>query len=292
MVKLSIIILNYKTKELTLACIDSIVKNYKEELDRGDLEIILVDNASEDDSINAFKKSKHFKYLNLVLSRENLGFGKGNNLGGEKSKGEFLLFLNSDTEIKDDGFSKMVEFIKENKSVGILGGKLYFPDGRVQSSVGKFYTLFNLFLMLFGGERAGFLRESPAKITKVDWVSGACMMIKRDIFEKVGGFDKNIFMYMEDVDICYVARKIGYSTYFYPNILLLHNERGSSNKTFAILNIYKGVKYFYKKHMPGWRYDVALFLLKAKATVVKSIGTILGNSYYVQTYGQALEILK
>lgn len=292
MVKLSIIILNYRTKELTLKCIESIVKNYKSQLEEREFEIVLVDNASGDDSVQSFKQSNHLNHFKLVESRENLGFGKGNNLGAEKSSGKALLFLNSDTEILDDGLLGMVNFIDKNKNCAILGGKLHFPDGKIQLSVGKFYTLFNLFLMLFGGERAGLLRESPDKISKVDWVSGACLMIKRDIFEEIKGFDKNIFMYMEDVDICYVAKKLGLYTYFYPNISLLHKERGSSNKTFAILNIYKGVRYFYKKHMPGWKYELAIYLLWLKAKLVKTIGLVFSKPYYVETYGQALDILK
>lgn len=289
---LSIITLNYKTKELTLTCIESIVKNYKKELDEKEFEIILIDNGSGDNSIEEFKKSSYANYFKLIESKDNLGFGNGNNLGADKASGQYLLFLNSDTEVKDGGFIKMVNFLSENKTAGVLGGKLYFPDGRIQDSVGKFYTLFNLFLMLFGGEKAGFLRQSPNKIAKVDWVSGACLMIKKEIFEKIKGFDKNIFMYMEDVDLCYSAKKLGFATYFYPNLSLLHKERGSSNKTFAIVNIYKGVKYFYKKHFSNWEYNLALFLLRTKAIMVKCVGKLTGNSYYVQTYDQALKVLK
>lgn len=288
MLNLSIIILNYNTKDLTLRCLESIFNHYLRKIEGGQIEVILVDNASSDGSVEKIKNSKFAKKINLIESRENLGFAKGNNLGAQHAKGEYLLFLNSDTEVKDIGFERMTLFLKENPNVGILGGKLYFPDGKIQPSVGKFYNLINLFLMLFGAERLGALRESPNKITKVDWVSGACVMIRKNIFRKIGGFDKKIFMYMEDVELCYSAKKIGFDTYFYPNLSLLHKERGSSNKTFAIVNIYKGVIYFYKKHKPGWQYKTAKLFLLVKALISIAIGTLTFNKNLVKTYKSAI----
>src|SRR5680860_38346 len=194
MTKLSIVILNYKTKDLTLKCIESIINVYKEELKDKTFEIILVDNNSEDNSVKAFEKSEFTPYFNLIKGKENIGFGGGNNLGAKHSKGKYVLFLNSDTEVKDKGLLKMVDYMDKNEKVGILGGKLYFPDGKIQTSVGKFYNLGYLFLMLFGYEKLGFLRKSPKEITKVDWVSGALMMVKKGLFEKIGivTFNKNL----------------------------------------------------------------------------------------------------
>jgi len=99
---------------------------------------------------------------------------------------------------------------------------------------------------MLGLERAGLLRESPKQITKVDWVMGASLMISKKAFEKTGGFAKELFMYAEDMEFCYRAGKKGFATYFYPEVTLFHKERGSSNRTFAILNIYKGILFFTK----------------------------------------------
>ncbi len=291
---LSIIILSYNTKELTIACIDSIITQYKQELDNDRFEIIVVDNASADATAEAVEKLIHSAgsglNLKLIKSGENLGFSKGCNLGAKEAKGEFLLFLNSDTEIKDQGFIKMADYLKKNENIGILGGALKNENGTAQASVGKFYNLVNLLLAMLGLERAGFLRESPKEIKKVDWVSGASMMIGRKTFEKTGGFAKELFMYAEDMELCYRADKKGFPTYFYPEVTLFHKERGSSNRTFAILNIYKGILYFYKKHKPAWQYKIAAAILFMKALVLKTAGQLTKNQYLRETYGQALEL--
>ncbi len=291
--KLSIVILNFNTKELTLSCINSISSNYENELKKGEMEIIVADNASTDESVAAISNPKlQIPNFRLLENKDNLGFSKGNNRAVKKASGKFVLFLNSDTEIKDKGFLRMLEFMQNNDRVAILGGRLRNLDGSIQKSAGRFYSLFNLFLMLIGGERLGVLRQSPSKITRVDWVSGACMMVRKETFQKLGGFEEKLFMYMEDMELCFRAKKEGFFTYFYPNIELLHKERGSSNRTFAIIHIYEGILYFYKKYMPPWQYKVARELLFLKALFIKNLGKIIGNKYYEQTYGQSLGLFK
>ena len=286
---LSIIILSFNTKDLTIDCLNAIVAQYKQELDKDEFEIILVDNASSDDTIKT-AKNLNLKNLKIIESQENLGFSKGCNLGAKNASGEYLLFLNSDTEIKDQGFVKMVDYLKKNEKVGILGGALKNENGKAQPSAGRFYNLLTLFLTMIGLERLGFLRESPKGIKRVDWVSGASMMIKKKIFEKIGGFEKELFMYAEDMEFCYRANKKGFATYFYPEVTLFHKEIGSSNRTFAILNIYKGILFFYKKHKPIWEYRTASAILFSKACILKKIGQLTRNKYLQETYGQALEL--
>jgi GT2 family glycosyltransferase len=286
---LSIIILNYNTKDLTIDCIKSINELYKEELIKGVFEIILVDNASTDESVTAFKKLKT-ENLKLVESKENLGFSKGCNLGVASARGDYLLFLNSDTKIKDQGFMKMVEYFKKNKNLGILGGALKNENGTSQLSAGKFYSLLNLFLMMLGFERLGFLRNSPRAIEEVDWVSGACLMIKRKVFKVIGGFEKELFMYGEDMELCFRARQNGFKTYFYPEIMLFHEERGSSNRSFAIINIYKSILFFYKKYKPSWQYKIARFILHSKSSILNVVGLLIHKKYLVETYGKTLEL--
>lgn len=287
--ELSIIILSYNTKDLTLNCIGSIVEQYKNELDKKLFEIIVVDNASEDGSVQTLQKLKT-EGLRVIESKENLGFSKGCNLAAKGAKGEFLIFLNSDTQIKDQGFLKMTDFFKKNEDAGILGAKLKNEDGTNQPSAGKFYNLLNLFFMSLGVERLGFLRESPNVTKKVDWVSGASLMIRKKIFEKVGGFEKDLFMYWEDVEICYKVKEKGFYIYFYPEVTLYHKELGSSNRSFAILNIYKGILLFYKKHKSSLEYNLVKLMLFSKAFILNSFGKISGNKYLVETYGKTLEL--
>ncbi len=289
MTKLSIIVLSYNTKNLTCECLKSIFEQYEKELKIGEFEVILVDNASKDGTVDAISDIR-YSDIKIIKNKENLGFSKGNNVGVGNAAGKFVLFLNSDTEIKDKGLLKMVEFLDNNKHIAIVGGRMENEDGSVQPSAGKFYSILNLFILLFGGGRMGLLRSSPSRISKADWVSGACMMVKKDIFKKIGGFDEKLFMYMEDVEVCFRARKAGYLTYYYPFISLLHKERRSSNKTFAIVHIYEGILYFFKKYKPKWQYDLAKSMLKTKALALVVLGKIVNNKYLQDTYSQALKI--
>lgn len=286
---LSIVILSYNTKDLVISSIDSLLKHYKEELEDNKFEIIVVDNASEKETIDAISsKLNNIKNSRLIKSKENLGFGKGCNLGADNAYGEYVLFLNSDTLVSGKGFLEMADFLKSNPKVAVLGGKLVNFDGTPQASVGKFYNMINFFIMLFGGEKHGFLKSSPKKTQKVDWVSGACMMVSKKIFNSIGGFDRNIFMYLEDMELSYRALKKGYETYFFPNSQVRHKEFGSSSRTFAVVNIYKGLLYFYKKHKSILEYLAVWISLFLKALGVYILGRLTNNSYYIKTYGQAL----
>lgn len=285
---LSIVVLNYKTKELTISCLTSLFNLFKEELEDNVLEILAVDNASGDGSYEALLElSKNKKGIKVIKSEKNLGFGGGNNLGVKNSKGDFILFLNSDTEVLDKGFLKMTEFLNKNPKVGILGPKLINFDGTDQPSAGNFYGLSNLLIMLLGLEK----RRSPKKIEKVDWISGAAAMVRKKVFERIGRFDEKIFIYAEDMELCFRAKILGFDTYFFPGASVKHVERGSSDRTFAIVNIYKNILYFYKKHKSYLEYVIAKFLLISKAVAVYSLGKILRNRYYVDTYSKAIKAI-
>src|SRR3989344_4542004 len=151
---LSIVILSYNTPDLISQCISSIKKIFSEELEEKEIEIIVVDNGSEKENFSKLENRLFgLDYVRLIKSRQNLGFSRGCNLGAEKSNGDFILFLNSDTQILDKGFLGMANFLKENSDVVIVGAKLINSDKSLQYSVGKFYDLLMFFLMLFGLER-------------------------------------------------------------------------------------------------------------------------------------------
>ncbi|OIP58237.1 MAG: hypothetical protein COX79_02275 [Candidatus Levybacteria bacterium CG_4_10_14_0_2_um_filter_36_16] len=284
--KLSIVILTYNTKKLTLECIDSIIKNYKDEIEEKIIEIIVVDNASSDGTANSLSGKK---YVNMFCNTENSGFSKGCNLGAEKAKGKYLLFLNSDTKTFDKGFIKMTDFLDANENVAILGGGLTNTDGTKQKTAGNFYNLFNLSLVLAGFERFGLIRKYPKNITQVDWVGGGCMMVRCDVFEKLWGFDPRIFMYMEDMEFCFRAKKMGYLTFFFPDIKVEHSQHKSSNRGFAIEHIYKGILYFYKKHTNYFEYLFVKILLIIKAIVAIFVGFTFNKDYLRKTYMSAIK---
>ncbi|MBI4098007.1 MAG: glycosyltransferase family 2 protein [Candidatus Levybacteria bacterium] len=290
---LSIVILSYNTLDFVLDAVKSLRERYDKELREKQVEIIVVDNASERRVVEELEESlSNSGGVVLIKSEENLGFGKGCNLGSKRSKGDFILFLNSDTRTLDRGFLEMADYLKINPKTAVLGGRLLNTYGTSQASVGKFYSLANFFIMLFGGEKFGLLRASPNKICQVDWVSGACFMVNKKIFNDLGGFDENMFMYMEDMEFCFRAKKKGYLTFYFPKVSVSHMREGSSNRTFAVVNIYRGILYFYKKHKSKAQYRIVRFFLWFKAMGVYLLGKFTNNSYYTNTYGQALKIFK
>jgi GT2 family glycosyltransferase len=291
---LSIILLNYNKPHLTLACLASLDEHFAKALSNDGFEIIIVDNASSDDSVAVLKqeiKSKKYSAVHLIENAQNDGFSKGCNIGAQKAKGEYFLFLNNDTVVGDNGIMDMVDYMQKNADAAIVGGQLTNMDGSAQSSVGSFYTPFKVFLLMTGMQKYGLLDKNPEDIAKVDWVKGGLLMIRREVFEALHGFDENIFMYTEDMELCYRAKLHGYHVYFYPHVKVLHEESGSSSRAFAIVNIYKNLLYFYKKHRPRSEYLFVKSLLRTKAVTLIGVGKVLKNSYYVQTYEKALKVI-
>jgi GT2 family glycosyltransferase len=145
--------------------------------------------------------------------------------------------------------------------------------------------------VLLGGERLRLIRKSGESLEKVDWVSGACLMIRQSLFKRLSGFDESFFMYMEDMELCFRAKKLGFLTYFYPDICLKHKELGSSNRTFAITHIYKGILYFYLKHKSYLEYLIVKALLIVKATVLIIVGSVTASSSLSNRYKKALSFI-
>lgn len=290
---LSIVTLNYNKSHLTVSCLVSLHQQFEKELAHGEIEVIVVDNASPDNSAEVLReeiKKKAYKNVHLIANSENAGFGKGCNLGAKHAKGEFVLFLNNDTIVKDRGVLTMAQYMNENRDVSILGGQLTNFDGSKQPSVGSFYTLDKVFMLLLGLQKYGIVDKNPDEIAEVDWVKGGLFMVRKHVFETLHGFDENIFMYTEDMELCYRAKLKGLKVYFYPDVHVLHQETGSSNRTFAIVNIYKNLLYFYKKHKSRQEYLLLRSLLFTKAVTLIGVGKVLRKPYYTQTYEKALKV--
>ncbi len=285
---LSIIVINYKTADLTKKCVESIYSLLGKKIG-DDVEVVIVDNDSGDMEIKKLQSIRDKLGFKLLISKKNLGFAAGCNLGAEMSEGQLLLLLNSDTKV-EGGIFEMAHALKKTDRFAILGGKILGEDKSVEKSSGKFYNLWNLFLMLSLGERFGIVRFSPKDFKKVDWVSGGFMMIKKDVFDKLEGFDESYFMYLEDMDLCLRAKKNGYLTYYYPNASVIHKKHASASRQFAIFNIYKSLIIFYKKNENKLRYNIAIALLYSKVLVALFIGKIFGRRAIVQTYEEALRL--
>jgi GT2 family glycosyltransferase len=288
---LSIVLLNYKKKDLTIACLHSLWEQYAKEFRDNTIEAIIIDNDSQDDSVAAIgEEIKKYNWHNMqvIANSSNAGFGAGCNLGARSAKGKYLLFLNNDTVVEDAGLLKMARYCEDHPEVSLLGGQLSNPDGSSQSSSGNFYTFWNALLLLLGGQRFGVVDGSPKKIQKVDWIKGGLFMIRKDVFERLHGFDEKIFMYTEDMELCYRANLAGKGVYFYPDVKVVHKEHGSASRSFAIVHIYKGLLYFYKKHRSPFEYGLLKVVMQGKAIVAIVLGKALGKKSLVDTYQQAL----
>lgn len=256
---ISIIIVNYKSKEKTLACLKSIA-----EADMGGLshEIIVVDNNSEDDSVEIIKKI--YPKIRIIKSEKNLGMGGGNNLGIKTAQAEFVLILNPDTIVKKDAITILYNFIKSDKQIGIIGPKLLNPDNTLQYSClrfPKFHTpiLRRTFLGQFTKSHLdNFLMKdcNHKEIKKVDWMIGSCLMIRKNILNKINnGFDERFFMYFEDTDLCKRAWQAGFKVVYNPLAIAIHDHaRASAGKPWYLFffnklsraHIASWIKYFYK----------------------------------------------
>lgn len=298
MADISIIILTYNSSNHISACLDSIFKFYGEEIKEKKLELIIVDNNSTDGTRGAVfdffqeEKSSELKIkikenLTFIQNRENTGFAKGANLGAEEAKGEILLFLNPDTKFVDKSLTK-ASFDLENKTA-IVGGKMKSAEG-VENSAGKFYSILNILFFALGIENIVGIRFAGDKKKYVDYVSGGFIFVEKKVFDELSGFDEKYFMYVEDMDLCFRAKKLGYKVLYNPEIALVHYKHGSSSRSFAIINIYKGIYYFFKKNRGQIEYFFVRLILSAKAIGVILLGFITRNREYVRTYKEALRV--
>ena len=294
---LSIVIVSYNTRKITHQCLESIYKSFRsyKSKDAPTFEIVLIDNAStKDDSVTYLTDyAKKHKNIQFVANGTNTGFGPANNQGVKLAKGTYTLLLNSDTIVLKDAIHKLFSFYKKNENTKhFVGPKLFNKDMTPQPSAASFYSLPIIFGALFlRGDYWGLTRYSPKILRKVDWVSGACIMTQKKYFEKVGGFDETIFMYMEEVDLLYRAKKMQMNTYYYPKSRLVHLGAASSNgKTFPILQVYRGFLFFYKKHHSRLALFFLRFLLRLKAALAWFLGFIINNNYLKHTYEEAFKV--
>jgi hypothetical protein len=226
---LSIIIANYNTCDLILNCIKSI----KSEESGVSREIIVVDNGSSDGSIHELEKlQKEDSFFTLIKNDNNYGFSKAVNQGIKIAQGEYILLLNSDTLVKRNSLGKLVDFAKTKNDAGVIGPKLIYGDGKVQTSVFNFPTVINAIREYWRGEKSVF--ESYTPQTKnpaiVDAVVGAAFLITPKALKTVGLLDERYFMYFEDLDYCKRVWKSGLKVYYLPGSEIVHYHGISGKK--------------------------------------------------------------
>ncbi len=284
---LSIIIPSFNTKHLTTRCLRSIIETLKHS--KMTYEIIVIDNASHDGSVEVLNKD--FPQVIKVLNKENVGYGTANNQGLKIAKGKYCLMLNSDIDALNGSLEKLLEFVRAHPK-SFVGGKLYNEDGSLQPSCGPGFTPWYVFLMLFcQADNLSITRYSPDRVTRVMWVSGACLLGTKQSFVDVGLFDQGIFMYMDEIEFLERARKKGYAVWFTPYARFIHTGAASSgNKRSPVKNIFRGLMYFYRKHYPGY-VTLLKSMLNTKGRSTIFIGRLFGKQDLVQIYEEGLELV-
>jgi GT2 family glycosyltransferase len=254
----SIILVNYNTANLLIKCIDSIYR-FTESLE---FEIIVVDNKSTDDSVQVVKTN--YPQVLCISSNENLGFGKGNNLGVKYARGEFLFLLNSDTLLMENSIAILHDFFTKKEKelyLGVIGCKLVDEQMQIANSGGGFPLVINdlkeyyyvLVEKLFNHTfppRDSYNFDAP--FLEIDYVIGADMFLRKSVYDEVGGFDEKYFMYYEESDMQIAIRKLGLKCYINTRTKILHLEGGSTNRrkfsSFKRIILQRSRNYYFKKN--------------------------------------------
>lgn len=278
---ISVIIVNYNTRDLLADCIESIIENTA----GVDYEIIIVDNASHDNSREAI--TSRFKYIKWVQSHENLGFGRANNMGAKHACGKYLFFLNSDTVLKNNALKLLVTAADNaGESLGAMGCILENPKGGTCHSYGKFISLKTEFCSML----SIYLRfiktkenTNPPYITvptMVDYVTGADLLVPKTVFESTGGFDSDFFMYCEEVDWQKRMADTGLCRIVVPGPKIVHLEGGSDKSSDRIWsasrlqNIYRSKRIYALKHFSTYErliLRITSYMLKTPALLIISL---------------------
>ena len=243
--KLSVIILNYNVQYFLQLCLQSVTEAIK----GLDAEIIVVDNKSEDSSCQMVRDS--FPEVILIANNENYGFSKGNNIGVERSRGEYVSILNPDTMVAEDTFKSLLQFSESQDKLGVVGCKLIDGTGKFLPESKRNVPTAMVSLQKMIGDSSSYyanrLKEDEAG--EVDILVGAFMFLRRQVFDEVKGFDEDYFMYGEDIDFCYKVLKLGYKNYYYPKTTILHfkGESTLKDKIYA-KRFYSAMQIFYNKH--------------------------------------------
>ncbi|WP_145324265.1 glycosyltransferase family 2 protein [Paenibacillus xylanexedens] len=246
---ISIIIVNFNTRQLTLDCLASVYASqtfYQ-------YEVIVIDNASHDGSVEAIREV--YPDVQLIANQNNSGFSVANNQGMEVAKGRYILLLNSDTVIQSDTLHTMIYFMDRHPEMGASGCKVILPDGSLDKACKRgfptpsasFYYAFGISRLFpdrpkFNQYQLGHL--SPDDEYPVDCLVGAFMLVRRETIEQVGGLDETFFMYGEDIDWCYRIKEAGWGIFYYPRTYIVHYKGASARR--------KPLKITYEFHRAMW----------------------------------------
>lgn len=233
---LSLIIVNYNVRDLLVACLESIQKAMR--ATPLTFEIIIVDNASSDGSQDAVRHG--FPSVRLIENSTNVGFAAANNCGLRNAGGRVLVLLNPDTTVPPGALESLTRYLDDHPDTGVVGPRLAYPDGSTQPSRRRFPTLLTGLMESTivqdywpenpAARRYYFTDQSNGVIQDVDWLVGACLVARREVFEQVGLLDEAFFMYSEEVEWCHRVRQAGWRIVYFPEATIVHHEGASSRQ--------------------------------------------------------------
>jgi GT2 family glycosyltransferase len=295
----SVLVVSYNTREMTLECLRSL-----EATTRAPHEVIVFDNASGDGSADAIADAfppDRYPHIRLIRSEKNLGFAGGNNAAALHASGHYILLLNPDTVVLEGAVDNLLAFAREVPHARIWGGRTLFPDGSLNpGSCWQRMTLWNVFSRtsglanIFPNSRffnpeayPGWKRDS---VRAVDLVSGCLLLMERDFWKELGGFDLDYFMYGEEADLCMRARKAGADPHITPEATIVHyGEASMPERSEKMSFLLKGKIELAKRHFPGWQRPLGVGLLRLwplTRVVTCRIGRLVFRSPQIEkTYG-------
>ena len=273
---LSVIIVNWNTKDLLCQCLDSLFQK----AEGIEMEIFVVDNGSIDGSVAAVRKK--FPEVRLIESPVNQGFAKANNQALSVSKGRYLLLLNPDTQVKDEAIPPMLSFMNAHAEAGVVGAQLLNADGSKQNSIANFPSLAtellnkSLLRRLFPEKFPGKEMDYPAPV-EVDSVIGACIMVRRKALEQVGLLDEEYFLFLEETDWCYRMKKAGWKIYHIPQAEVLHfqGKSAEAEKGKARIEYYRSRYHYFRKNRGSFQSSVLFIGLIIKLSVELVFATMV-----------------
>jgi len=292
-VDISILIVSWNVRELLRRCLQSVIGNGQLRITNNRLpitEIIVVDNASRDGTVDMLRAE--FPRVRVIANSENRGFTRANNQALALAQGRYLFLLNPDTELRPDALPTLFEYAEANPRVGMIGPQLFYGDGSPQSSRRRFPTRATAFLEStllqpwFPNHRVlthFYMRDTRDDATlQVDWINGAAMFVRRQVYAQIGGFDEAFFMYSEELDWCRRAKDAGWQIVYLPSAQITHYEGKSSEQAVAQRDIYfhsSKVRYFRKYHGAFFAEILRAFLLATFAFQIarESVKWILGH---------------
>jgi GT2 family glycosyltransferase len=264
---LSIIIINWNGAAVLQRCLASIYG-----VPQGiQFEVIVVDNASHDDSVAMVQRE--FSQVTLLRNRKNMGFAAANNQAFAVARGRYVLLLNNDTWLLAGALSESVRHMDANSQVGVLGCRIEFPDRSFQTSCYRFSDLFELFMTRLlplgsmGNERLNISRywgRQFAEPTEVDGVAGCFLLVRREIIIRVGGFDEDFFMYGEDEEWCSRIKAAGWRIIYFPGATIIHVHRfssGQARRALRVMECLSPVLVLHKRRGPAIAWFANLILL-------------------------------